>query len=75
MAYLLAMNELIPQDAVVDATSLPTVQMPAREHFVPDTRGMEGRPGREAFGPLRRLNIARDKRTLGTVALGWKRRE
>jgi S-disulfanyl-L-cysteine oxidoreductase SoxD len=39
VAYLLAMNELIPQDAVVDAASLPKVQMPARGHFVPDTRG------------------------------------
>ena len=39
VAYLLAMNELIPQDAVVDAASLPKVQMPARAHFVPDTRG------------------------------------
>jgi mono/diheme cytochrome c family protein len=39
VAYLLAMNELIPQDAVVDAASLPKVQMPARAHFVPDARG------------------------------------
>jgi S-disulfanyl-L-cysteine oxidoreductase SoxD len=39
VAYLLAANELIPQDAVVDAASLPKVKMPARDHFVPDTRG------------------------------------
>jgi mono/diheme cytochrome c family protein len=39
VAYLLSSNELIPADAVVDAMSLPKVQMPAREHFVPDTRG------------------------------------
>jgi S-disulfanyl-L-cysteine oxidoreductase SoxD len=39
VAYLLALNELIPQDAVVDAASLPKVQMPARARFVPDTRG------------------------------------
>jgi mono/diheme cytochrome c family protein len=39
VAYLLAMNELIPQDSVIDAASLPKVKMPAREHFVPDTRG------------------------------------
>ena len=38
-AYLLAANELIAADAVVDATSLPKVKMPARVHFVPDTRG------------------------------------
>jgi len=37
-AYLLASNELIPADAIVDATSLPKVKMPAREHFVPDAR-------------------------------------
>ncbi len=39
VAYLLAANVLIPQDAVIDAASLPKVKMPAREHFVPDTRG------------------------------------
>jgi cytochrome c len=37
-AYLLTLNDLIPADAVVDATSLPKVQMPAHDHFVPDTR-------------------------------------
>jgi mono/diheme cytochrome c family protein len=39
VAYLLSLNELIPPDAVVDATSLPKVKMPARDHFIPDTRG------------------------------------
>ena len=39
VAYLLALNELIPPDAVVDAASLPKVKMPAHDHFVPDTRG------------------------------------
>ena len=37
-AYLLALNELIPADAVVDASSLPKVKMPARDKFKPDTR-------------------------------------
>lgn len=37
-AYLLAANELVPADAVVDAAALPKVKMPAREHFVPDAR-------------------------------------
>jgi S-disulfanyl-L-cysteine oxidoreductase SoxD len=37
-AFLLASNDLIPADAVVDAASLPKVKMPAREHFVRDTR-------------------------------------
>ena len=43
VAYLLALNELIPADAVIDATSLANVKMPAHDHFVPDTRG-EAKP-------------------------------
>jgi cytochrome c len=39
VAYLLSANELIAPDAVVDAASLPKVKMPARDHFVPDSRG------------------------------------
>ena len=50
VAYLLAANELISQDAVIDAASLPKVKMPAREHFVPDTRGR----AKPAAGPNRR---------------------
>src|SRR6266850_5678628 len=42
-AYLLAANELIPADAVIDATSLPKVKMPARDHFVPDARNEQRR--------------------------------
>lgn len=34
-AWLLWMNGLIEEDAVMDAQSLPAVRMPAREHFVP----------------------------------------
>lgn len=37
-AYLLFLNEIIPQDAVMDATTLPAVTMPARDRFVPDDR-------------------------------------
>ncbi len=37
-AFLLAENAIIPRDAVMDATSLPKVKMPARDHFVPDDR-------------------------------------
>ena len=44
VAFLLAANELIPQDAVVDAASLPKVKMPAHDHFVPDTRGTPKAP-------------------------------
>jgi mono/diheme cytochrome c family protein len=39
VAYLLMLNEIIPRDAVMDATSLPKVMMPARDRFVPDPRG------------------------------------
>ena len=39
VAYLLTLNQLIPADAVMDATTLPKVVMPARDKFVPDTRG------------------------------------
>jgi mono/diheme cytochrome c family protein len=38
IAYLLHMNELVPGDAVMDATSLPAIEMPARTRFVPDDR-------------------------------------
>ena len=45
-AYLLFLNELIPADAVIDASSLPKVQMPARDHFVPDARTTPKSPPR-----------------------------
>jgi len=38
-AYLLTLNELIPADAVIDATTLPKVKMPSHDRFKPDTRG------------------------------------
>jgi cytochrome c len=47
VAYLLSLNELIPADAVVDATSLPKVKMPAHDRFVPDSRG-KPKPGQPA---------------------------
>lgn len=37
-AYLLAENEIIPKDAVIDAKTLPAVRMPARDRFVRDDR-------------------------------------
>jgi S-disulfanyl-L-cysteine oxidoreductase SoxD len=37
-AYLLHLNGIIPADAVLDAETLPRVQMPARDRFVPDDR-------------------------------------
>lgn len=37
-AYLLHLNGLVPRDAVMDATTLPAVIMPARDRFVPDDR-------------------------------------
>jgi mono/diheme cytochrome c family protein len=42
-AYLLVANEILPAGATLDSTSLMAVQMPARDHFVPDNR----RGGRE----------------------------
>ena len=41
--YILAENEIIGRDAVMDAQSLPRVRMPARDRFVPDNR--KGGPG------------------------------
>jgi mono/diheme cytochrome c family protein len=43
VAYLLAENEVIGKDAVMDATTLPAVRMPGRDRFVPDDR--TGGPG------------------------------
>jgi len=37
-AYILFLNEIIPEDAVMDAHTLPAVVMPARDRFVPDNR-------------------------------------
>lgn len=38
IAYLLYMNEIVPEDAVMDANTLPAVVMPARDKFVVDDR-------------------------------------
>lgn len=38
IAYLLGENEVIAKDAVMDATTLPAVVMPARDRFVRDNR-------------------------------------
>jgi cytochrome c len=38
VALLLYRNEIVPEDAVIDATTLPGVRMPARDRFVPDNR-------------------------------------
>ena len=37
-AYILALNKVIPEDAVLDAKTLPAVKMPARDRFVIDNR-------------------------------------
>lgn len=37
-AYLLHRNEIVPADAVLDASTLFRVRMPARDRFVPDDR-------------------------------------
>ncbi len=38
IAYLLYLNEIISEDAVMNAETLPAVAMPARNRFVPDDR-------------------------------------
>ena len=38
VAYLLALNKIVPEDAVMDPASLPRVVMPARDKFVMDNR-------------------------------------
>ena len=38
VAYILALNKIVPEDAVMDQTSLPKVMMPARDRFVVDNR-------------------------------------
>lgn len=38
IAYVLYLNELVPEDAVMSAETLPEVQMPARDRFVVDDR-------------------------------------
>ena len=43
-AFLLQANELIAADAVMDKATLPAVKMPARAHFVPDTRNQTSKP-------------------------------
>ena len=37
-AYLLHLNELIPEDTVMNAELLPQVEMPSRNRFMPDDR-------------------------------------
>jgi cytochrome c len=38
VAYLLFLNDIVKEDAVMDQASLPKVMMPARNHFVMDNR-------------------------------------
>ena len=38
IAWLLFRNEIVPEDAVIDARTLPLVQMPNRDGFIPDAR-------------------------------------
>lgn len=37
-AYILALNKIVPEDAVMDQTALPKVVMPSRDKFVMDNR-------------------------------------
>ena len=38
VAYLLYLNEVVPEHAVLDQDSLPEIVMPARDRFVIDNR-------------------------------------
>ena len=38
IAYILNMNGIVPNDAVMNATTLPAVEMPGRDRFVRDDR-------------------------------------
>jgi cytochrome c len=38
VAFMLNMNGIVSEDAVMDASTLPAVKMPARYRFVPDNR-------------------------------------
>ncbi|HUQ88317.1 MAG TPA: cytochrome c [Vicinamibacterales bacterium] len=38
VAYILALNKIIPEDAVMDRTTLPKVEMPSKNRFVIDNR-------------------------------------
>lgn len=38
VAHILALNKIVPEDAVMDRTTLPKVVMPARDRFVMDNR-------------------------------------
>jgi cytochrome c len=43
-AWLLHQNGIIDENAVLDATTLPAIQMPNRHGFVPDPRPDVPRP-------------------------------
>ncbi len=45
VAYLLSLDGIIPQDAVMDAKTLPRVKMPNRDGFVADPRPDVGKKG------------------------------
>jgi S-disulfanyl-L-cysteine oxidoreductase SoxD len=38
VAYILALNKIVPEDAVMDRSTLPKVKMPSRDRFVIDNR-------------------------------------
>lgn len=38
VAYILSLNKIVPDDTVIDQTTLPKVVMPARDKFVKDDR-------------------------------------
>ena len=51
-AYILFLNKIVPEDAVMDATSLPQVKMPNRDNFIVwDPNKIEYDPLRSDYPP------------------------
>lgn len=44
VAYVLFLNELVAEDQLLDATTLPLIKMPNRDGFIPDNRPDVGHP-------------------------------
>jgi len=44
VAYVLFLNELVAEDQLLDATTLPLIKMPNLDGFIPDNRPDVGHP-------------------------------
>jgi cytochrome c len=50
VAFILSLNEILPPDATLNRTNLPSVRMPNREGFVPDAEFSAFRNSRQGSG-------------------------